>query len=78
MDDDAFCNQGKTKFAHRLMSLCHFDSPDVAKKASDVVHLYALRGKEELTQRIPRNSTLPILLYNLVSLHVRMRTVYHS
>ena len=72
MDDDTFCNQGRAKFAHRLMN-----SPDVAKKASDVVHLYAQKGEEELSHRTSK-STLPILLCNLVSLDVRMRTVYHS
>ena len=72
VDDDTFCNQ-----AHRLMNLCHFNSPDVAKKASDVVHLYAQKGEEELSHRTSK-STLPILLCNLVSLDVRMRTVYHS
>ena len=77
VDDDTFCNQGRAKFAHRLMNLCHFNSPDVAKKASDVVHLYAQKGEEELSHRTSK-STLPILLCNLVSLDVRMRTVYHS
>ena len=59
------------------MNLCHFNSPDVAKKASDVVHLYAQKGEGELSHRTSK-STLPILLCNLVSLDVRMRTVYHS
>ena len=78
LDDDTFCDQGGAKSAQRLMSLCHFHSPNVATKAIDVVHRYALRGEEELSNRIPRNNTLPILLRNLVNLKVRMKTIYHS
>ena len=70
VDDKEFCDQSGAKSAQRLLSLCHFHSSVVAKRAWDVVNRYALRGEEELKTQTPRNNTLPILLSNLLHLQV--------
>ena len=78
LEDESFCNQGGTKAAQRLMSLCQFHSSNVAEKAYEVVSRYAQRGEEELNSRLVKTNTLPIIIRNLMNIQVRIRMTRYS